>query len=190
MGLLLVIVGQGLMYRFMDLPETIQYWKNHRSRGDAQPHGWQEGDYALKQYEQKLMNGEMIGFQASPNTLAATLVLLGVVVAGVGIQRIVNNDASGLIGAAFVALPVAGWIIWFTHSNAAFVSPVIAAGILLVVWRFGGLLNRKRRIAFAVGLRAVMLGTAAGGTRGVPWIASECELELSVALLGGVGADL
>lgn len=160
MGLLLVIVAQGLMYRFMDLPETIKYWKDHRSE-EMRAHGWQEGDYALKQYEQKLMNGEMIGFQASPNTLAATLVLLGVVVAGVGIQRIVNKDESGLIGLAFVPLPLAGWIIWFTHSNAAFVSPVIAIGILLIVWKFGGALSRKRRLTFALGVFAIVLGTVA-----------------------------
>ena len=38
-----------------------------------------------------------------------------------------------MIGATFLPLPLAVWIIYYTHSNAAFVSPVIAAMIWL--WR-------------------------------------------------------
>ena len=148
------------MYRFSDLPQTIDYWKAHRTE-EMQSHGWHEGDFELQQYEQKLMNGEMVGFTASPNTLAAAMVLMSVVVVGAGIQRIVNRDESGMIGATFIALPLAGWIIYFTHSNAALASPVIAGIILVGIWKFGGWLNRKRRIAFVAGVAVVLLGTAA-----------------------------
>ena len=160
MGLLMIYCIHGLIYRFFDLPDTLNFWKQHRTE-EMQAHGWHEGDYELTQYELKLTNGEMVGFQGSPNTLAAAMVLMSVIVAGVGIQRIVNKDESGMVGATFLSLPVAAWVIWYTHSNAAFVSPVIAGLMLLGIGKFGGLLRRKRRMAFAAGVGAVLLGTAA-----------------------------
>jgi O-antigen ligase len=161
MGLLLIYIVQGLMYRLVDVPDTIKYWKTNRAE-EMRAHGWQEGDFALQQYEQKLMRGEMVIFQTSPNTLAATVVLISVVIAGVGIQRIFNRDESGVIGATLLPLPAAGWIIWCTHSNTAFVTPMIAAGILFLGGsQLNGWLNRKRKLTYALGIGAVVFGTLA-----------------------------
>ncbi len=160
LGLLLVYTAQGLMYRFVDLPDTVNFWKQHRTE-EMHNHGWQEGDFSLMQYEQKLLNGEMVIFQASPNSVAAAMMLMSLVVAGVGIQRIVNKDEPGMIGATIVPLPFAAWIIWYTHCNAAFVSPVIAAIILIGIWKFGPTLSRKRTAAYMLGVSVVLMGTIA-----------------------------
>ncbi len=160
MGLLLVYIAQGLMFHFVDVPDTLKYWNANRA-AEMQSHGWHEGDFALKQYEQKITNGEMMGFHASPNTFAAVIVLAGVIIAGVGIQRIITKDESGLIGTTFLPLPFAVWIIYYTHCNAAFATPVIAAGILWGVGYLHAALSRKRLMIFWLCVGAVVVGTVA-----------------------------
>jgi O-antigen ligase len=160
MGLLIVYVAQGLHYKFVDVPDTAKFWQAHRAE-EMRSHGWQEGDYALKQYELKVLGGEMMGFHSSPNSFAATIVMLSVIVGGVGIQRIVNKDESGIIGATILPVPFALFIIYLTHSNAALATPVIAAGILVAIGFFAGVLNRKRTVAFSLCAIAIVLGTLA-----------------------------
>jgi O-antigen ligase len=159
-GLLLIYIVYGFMYRYYDAADLAQYWKDNRATV-MQQHGWHEGDYALKMYEQKVLNGELVGFFASPNTYAAVIVLLGVIVGGAAVQRIVNQDESGLVGALIIPLPAAMWIVWLTQCKAAFVTPILAAGILVAVALFGGALNRKRKAAFFGGVIAFVFAVIA-----------------------------
>ncbi len=148
------------MYRYFDAPDTAKYWKDYRAAMMAE-HQWHEGDYALKMYEQKILNAELVGFFASPNSFAAVIVLLGVIVGGVAVQRIMNGDESGLTGALILPLPAAMWVVWLTQCKAAFFTPIIAAGILGAVAFSGSALNRKRKEAFAACGLALILAAAA-----------------------------
>ncbi|HEX3355557.1 MAG TPA: hypothetical protein VHS31_01150, partial [Tepidisphaeraceae bacterium] len=56
LGLLLIYIAQGLMFHFVDVPDTLKYWNTNRAQ-EMQAHGWHEGDFSLKQYEQKITNG-------------------------------------------------------------------------------------------------------------------------------------
>lgn len=124
-GLLLVIVANGLIYKFVELPDLQrsieQNWQQILTE-----RGWQPGSFMEQQFRRKVMSGEMVGFSASPNTLAAILVLLSVVAVGVVIQRLTDRDKPAWAWLVALPLPLVALIIWFTNSRAALVTPVLA----------------------------------------------------------------
>ena len=75
LGLLLVYICAGADVSLQRSSTDHRLLEAHRTE-EMQAHGWHEGDFELQQYEQKLTNGEMVGFSASPNTLAAAMVLM------------------------------------------------------------------------------------------------------------------
>ena len=87
-------------------------------------------------------------------------VLLGVIVAGIAVQRIMNDDESGLTGALILPLPAAAWILWLTQCKAAFVTSILAAVILMGVGFFGGA-KPQRKEAFFAGVGVFVLAVAA-----------------------------
>jgi O-antigen ligase len=102
-----------------------------------------------------------MGFYFSANSFAAVLVLLGVVSAGLAIQRRADGDEWGWSAVVLVVLAAAVWVDWLTGCRAALATPVVAAALMLL-WRYDGAwLGRHRRGAFSSGVAAVLAGVAA-----------------------------
>lgn len=170
-GLLLVLIAQGLIHQFDEVPNMRDYWQEH---GDEvlQQQGIEKGTFAARQYEQRIIAGEMFGFNFSPNTFAALLVMLAIVSAGIAIQRLADanepveaKDRKPVSRAwAFLpllAIPLALWIICYTNSRTALITPLIAGALMLIVWKARRWLATHQRIAFLAVIVAFALGATA-----------------------------
>ncbi len=155
-GLLLIYSAAQLEYRFVDLPEMRRNWEEHKSE-ILRERNLEPGSFGAHQFELKVMGGDVGQFVSSPNSFAAALVGLGIVAAGVGIQRLVNRDHLGWIVPIAVALPLAAWAGYYTHSRSASATPVLAGLILVACWRMGGWLHARARLAFGMGVAGFAL---------------------------------
>src|SRR5688572_23816929 len=95
------------------------------------------------------MAGEMIGFNASPNSFGAMLVMLGVVTAGLAIQRLANRDEWGWAFVLLLSLAPAAWVLWHTNSRTALATPLLAGMLFVVAWFARDLLVRHRKLVFS-----------------------------------------
>lgn len=162
-SLLLIFTAHGAIYRLVDVPENLRYWQEHRTEELAR-RGWQADSFEASQFEKKLASGEMIGFSTSPNTFAATLVMVAVVTFGVIAQRLADGDEIGW--PIVLALPVlpAAWILTLTQSKAAITAPFLALVALALAAFFSARLKGHARflyligISLAVALAAVVIG--------------------------------
>ncbi|MGH7177319.1 MAG: O-antigen ligase family protein, partial [Tepidisphaeraceae bacterium] len=155
-GLLLVFVAHGLIYRFVEVPDLRRSYEQNRDEFLHQ-RGWQPGSFLEQQFTRKVLSGEMIGFSASPNSFAATLVMLSVISAALVIQRIRDGDGPmwGVAGAFAVPTAV---IIYLTQSRAAYVSPILAVAALVIWLVAGPLLARWRRALFIAAMIMLVCG--------------------------------
>lgn len=158
-GLMFVIVASGLIYRFVELPDTQRSVQERWPQILAE-RGWSPDSFMAKQFYRKVMSGEMVGFSASPNTLAATLVTLSVIAVGVVIQRIADRDKLGWPLLVALPLPLAALLVWYTNSRAALATPILATGALAGVALFARFLHSRR--ANAVVFIALVLLVVAG----------------------------
>lgn len=165
-GLLLAYVAHGMIYKFVELPDlrrsVAANWEQIRTE-----RGWDEGSFAARQFRRKIESGEMIGFAASPNTYAATIVMLGVVTAGLALQRRRDRDEWGwaaLIGAAMIP---AAYVLWLTRSRAALATPVLAAALIAAAWPMRAWLARRRTTIFAIAVAGLLLVAAALVAHGI-----------------------
>src|SRR5688500_17249088 len=131
-GLLAAMLAHGLVYQFVELPELRRSWERNREQILAQ-RGWEPGSFSAMQFERKIVNGEMMGFSASPNTFAAVLVLLTTVAAGVAIQRVTNRDGAAWVAAVGLLIPVAVYILLLTRSRTALGTLMLAAVALALM---------------------------------------------------------
>ena len=169
-GLLLVLVAYGLNYRLIDHPEAVRQWKS----GDADNPNSREAylrqrpelspdDFQVEQIEKKLLSGELGGFSRSPNTYAAMLVMLTMVVAGVAAQRLSCRDPLLSILPIALAAPALLFVLYHTHSLTAAVTT--AAGLAtLALLAAGGVrrwLGAHPRLAYGVAVVLFVLGSAA-----------------------------
>jgi O-antigen ligase/tetratricopeptide (TPR) repeat protein len=164
-GLLLVYVANGAIYRLVDVPDNIKYWNDHKDE-ELKKRNWLPGSFQAIQFENKIINGEMVGFNASPNTFAAVVVMLGVVCLGVVIQRLVDKDEPAWPLLVILGLGGAIWIGHYTHSKAALVTPLVAGAILGAIALFGSAVARWRTplyFAGTVGFVLAGLGIALVG---------------------------
>jgi O-antigen ligase len=156
-GLLLCYMAYGVYYQTVEVPELAQQWRNDtdglRTR-QLHERGWEPDSFAAKQFEAKLLRGEMMGFSTSPNTYAATLVLLTIVTAGLVIQRAADRDPPATWVVPLVLMLPVAWLIWKTQSKAAYLTPLLAAGILAVWGMLGGRLVLWRAVMYAATLVA------------------------------------
>jgi O-antigen ligase len=193
-GLLPVYVIYGVNYRFLELPEVQKTFRENKERM-LKEHGLQEGTFAAKQLVDKVNLGEMFGFLTSPNSFGALLSLLLVLGAGLLIQRIRDERDAPLpiqagakrqrspgsvvapkaaISAAIVTIVLVMllglWIMRYTRSRTAFVTPVLAAILLLLIWRFHDAMARRAKVFYFLGLAVFAVIAAAvialGVTRG------------------------
>ncbi|HLL90870.1 MAG TPA: O-antigen ligase family protein, partial [Tepidisphaeraceae bacterium] len=165
LGLLTVLSVHGLTYRWQELPELRRGFQEQKA-AFFRERGWEPGSFAARQYEQKVMNGEMIGFSASANTFAALLVVTMVVAAGLGVER--ARDGAGVPLAVAVVVGVGFWVNCYTNSRAALATPVLAAAAFAAcgvagrhLRRFGTPLYLAGVLAFA----AVVLFLVQHGAR-------------------------
>jgi hypothetical protein len=135
-GLLLVLLVQGYYYRFVDLPDLQQNWMQHH--GDLlKEQGALASSTEAGQIEKNIMGGVPTGFNVSRNTYAAVLVLLMVIAAGVMLQRRADGDGYASLLAILPAIALGLVMLYaFVQSKTAFATPVIAAGLLAILWRY------------------------------------------------------
>lgn len=159
-GVLLVLTAHGMIYRLVDLPDTQKAWTEQRDQF-MRARGWTADSFALQQFEKNLQSGAILGFSASPNTYAAILVFLGIISAGVVVQRFADRDEFGWGFAVIATLPFVAFALWYTRSRAALATPVIAALMLAVIARFGTSLLRRRKQLFWSAIGTIVLATGA-----------------------------
>jgi hypothetical protein len=154
-GLLMVYVAQGAIFWFVDRPDTVRYWQEHRAEELAR-RGWEPGSFQARQFEQKLVHGELYGFNSSPNTFAALIVMLSIIAAGVAVQRIVDRDEFGWAAATIVGIIPCVGLLYLTQSKTAFLTPLLAAALLLAA----PLMARRRKLFYILGVVAFFIGSA------------------------------
>jgi O-antigen ligase len=150
-ALLLLFGTQALTYRYVEQPELRRDWEENRD-ARLRERGIEPGTFAATQLEGKVLRGEMIGFAASSNTFAATTVLLVVVTAGVVIQRLVNRDGPGWVALPLAGLAAGACIIVWADSKTAFLTPLLAAGILAALAVAGGWVSRRAKQLYLAGV--------------------------------------
>jgi hypothetical protein len=109
-GLLMIFVAQGVIYRFYELPNMQEYWKQQREQVQQQT-GRPADDYLLRRFDVMIANGQTQGFFRSPNTYAAAATLCGLLTVGLGVARWTQTGGPALdrrILAGLLLLPVAG----------------------------------------------------------------------------------
>lgn len=159
LGLLLVYCAQGIYYRAVELPELQQNWREDIGGFRTQvlkERGLIEGELGAERFGRKIMAGEMIGFTASPNSFAAILVMLAIMAAAIGIQRLRDNQGLGAIVPA-VAIVIAGWMIYYTQSNTALITPVLAILLFAAVILLRAWMTRHRKLLFTLGITGILL---------------------------------
>lgn len=160
LGLLLAYAVHGAIYRYVELPDLQRSFEQNRTQIFAE-RGWQPDSFSARQFERKIVNGEMAGFSASPNTYAAATVMLAIVAMGWLAELLRDRPIDGRLGLPIIGLLAAGWIIHFTQSKAAMVSPILGAGLLTIAGLFGPFLGRRRRLVYVLSVLIILLGMLA-----------------------------
>lgn len=135
-GLLLVFLAQGFYYKFAELPDTARTFLANK-QSILSDRGYTADSFIARQFEKKILSGELLGFTSSANSFASLIVLLTVIGAAVAIQRRVDHDPPAWAAGLALALPLAVWLLIYTRSKAGMVLPILAVGMLLATWRFG-----------------------------------------------------
>lgn len=134
-GLLLLSLVQGYYYRFVDLPDLQRDWKQHHGQL-LSDQGALANSTEAGQIEKNILNGVPTGFNVSRNSYAAVLVLLMVIAAGVALQRYADGDAKASWIAILPGIGLALVMLYaFVQSKTAYATPIIAAGLLMLLWR-------------------------------------------------------
>ena len=160
LALLLVYGAQTLNYRLVELPELRRDWREN-GPGHLRERGIEPGSLAARQFENKILRGEVIGFAASSNTVAAVTVLLVVVTIGAAVQRLADRDGAPAVVLPGIGLLLGAYIIIMADSKTAYVTPVLACGILAALAVAGDRLARHARAAYFAGIAVVAVGAAA-----------------------------
>ncbi len=149
-GLLLAYLAHGLIYRFVDSADNVSYWHQYHDEVLKQ-RNWEPDSFEAKQFEKKLMSREIIGFNQSPNSFAAVIVMLAVISAGAAIQR--RADRAGMLPSVLIVLsfPFAFLLLYFTGSRTSFGTILIAATVLLTIWKTRPWLAANPRVAYTTG---------------------------------------
>lgn len=159
-GLLAVLLAHSLYYDLAELPDTRKAFEENRAQILAQQ-GIEEGTFAARQFAQKVMAGELMGFYGSPNSLAAVAAMVGVIVAGLLWQRYRDGAQAAWYLPGALLLVGVGWIVWRTQSNTAAITPVLGMALLVMGWRLRGWMAGRRKMVFAAGVGVFVLGWAA-----------------------------
>ncbi len=170
-GLLLICLLQGIIYHYLELPETIKWWDQTKAE-TMNLRGWQPDDFMARQFDRKIRAGEMVAFYKSPNTFAAVTAMCALIAAGFAAQRwrysreqdpavsVRSNDDASI--AAVIAVPAILSIamIWMAQSRTALAGLVLSASLFVVLWQMRTWLAAHARTAFILGGVIVALGMA------------------------------
>ena len=165
-GFLAIFLAQSVIYKFLELPETQAQFKLDRDKIYEANH-WSPDDFAAKQFDLKVKNGELIGFYKSPNTLAAIATLCAFITAGFALQRWIDGDSVGLIISLGVPVILTPLMLWGTGSRTAMAGAVICAIFLAIAWWFRATLAARSKTFFAVACAFALLGAAGVITLGI-----------------------
>jgi O-antigen ligase/tetratricopeptide (TPR) repeat protein len=155
-GLLLVYLVQGFYYKFVELPDLIHTFEQNKQQ-ILQERGFAPDSAAAKQFENKIVSGELIGFNTSANSYAAMIVLLQVVGLGAAIQRRADHDPPASITILLTPVPFAVWLLACTLSKGAMVTLVLALILFWAVHHWRGILATRPRHVFRSVLAAIVL---------------------------------
>ena len=167
-GLLLACLVHGLIYRYVDLPDLQRNFEENRE-SILKQRDFEPGSFQEKQFANKIINGEMIGFHVSPNAFAAVIVMLTVVSLGVAFQRFAHRDERAWAALIFAAAGLAVVTINWTHSKttmATFVLALIAFGILVVPPVRAALASQSQK-GYWIGLIVCIVGVLAVAGHGM-----------------------
>src|SRR5688500_4330811 len=163
-GLLLVHIAHGINRR-VDQAEQVRQWNDPSSPNSRAAYMLKNrlgpDDFALRQFETKLLSGELAGFSNSPNTYAAILVLMAIGTMGLIAQRIA--DRAPLLPTILLALILAACVyaLLHTHSRIAFLTPLLAIAILLILWRLHPWIAARSKQLYFAAVILFLLGVIA-----------------------------
>jgi O-Antigen ligase len=140
-----VMITKCAYQRFVEWPETVQYYNEHKAELISQN---QSNPGFIYDYEQRLRGGSVTGYFSHPNVLASYLIL--VILAAFGVAR--SRWGRGSIGTVLIpcTIATAGVV---TLAGAQSKGAVAALGIALVAWIVGERLSTtfRNRPKLAVG---------------------------------------
>lgn len=159
-GLFLACVAFGIIYRAIDLPDLIADFEENKLAFFEQ-RGWEPDSFAARNFEHRVRAGATGGFAASPNSFAATLVMLGFVSAALAWQRLRERSEPAWAAVLATTLIPGAYILWTTGSRTAFAALVLVAAALAIGFWRRDLLARNRRVSFAAVVALLSLGAIA-----------------------------
>jgi O-antigen ligase len=159
-GLLLVLLVQGFYYKFVELPDLIHSFEQNKQQ-ILRDRGFAPDSFAAKQFENKIVAGELLGFSTSENSFAAMIVLLAMIGVGAIIQRRTDRDPAGWIALMILPLPFAAWLLFCTQSKAGMATPILGLILLWGIWQTRGVLATRPAKCFYAGLTAIVCALAA-----------------------------
>lgn len=157
-GLLLVYVAQGALYRFEEWPETVKRWKSEQREVVFKAQHWTKDDPRAQQFEGKLLRGEMMGFFRSPNVYAAAIAMSVLVATGLALQRLRDKDEWGFPVAIGVPVLASLPVLYLTDSRTAMAGLILCGGLFGLAWWKREWLIPRHRLAFAIACGATALG--------------------------------
>lgn len=124
-----VMITKCAYQRFVEHPETLQYYMEHKAELISQN---QSNPGFIYDYEQRLKGGSTTGFFSHPNVLASYLILVILTGLGVARARIANGSWLSAISPALIAMAGSATLIGAQSKGAA-----AALGIALIAWIVG-----------------------------------------------------
>jgi O-antigen ligase len=155
-GLLLAYFTYALFYKTVDLPDLKRTFERDKAE-ILKERGLADDPFLAKQFENRVMSGELMAYFVSPNTMAAMVVLLGVIAVGMAGQRLTDDRRDRAGAAMLLTVPLAVWMIYLTNSRTAYGTPLIAAALLGGAWYARGWLARNAGRAFWGGVAVVVV---------------------------------
>jgi O-antigen ligase len=159
-GLLLVLVAQSMVYKFVELPEHAKFWAEHGNEA-LKAQNLAPGSFGAKQFEHKFLSGELIGFFVSANTFAAVGVMLFAACVGIGFFRFRAGDNPNWLIASGIAAAALIWELIQARSKTSAVTPVYGVGVVAIWALFSHRLRHARGRTFLAGLGFVAVCTVA-----------------------------
>jgi tetratricopeptide (TPR) repeat protein len=157
-GLFLVLLAQGYYYRFVDLPDFQREWKEHQAEMLRQ-HGAEQNSTEAVQIGKNIESGDVMGFSTSRNTYAAVLVLLGMVSAGIALQRFTDRDHPGWIVPIEIILALSLLMLYrYVQSKTAYATPILGAGMAAVIWKKRSWIGSHARKLYSAAVVLFVLG--------------------------------
>jgi tetratricopeptide (TPR) repeat protein len=171
-GLLLVLLAHGFNARLVDWPDTLRQWDDPQSPNSKlaylKSQGLSETDFQFRQFDRKLRGGELRGFSASSNTYSAMIAVTLAVLMGLVAQKLADGQSRWvwLAPAGCVAV-AAAWVLRYTYSRQAAITPLLALAVLGILRLWGTRLAQRRTLAYWACVALFGLGAAAIVTMGM-----------------------